>query len=472
MISETTGFTVSSFERAKRITAYEQPSEELLEAISHVYAAEDRDVQATLPKDVVGTNVVVVDAVPFFPYWQGEEGEYIFHPMDYGLFLSRLPCEYVQEYLTAALRIAHPLPNGGLLWYYPDNYRLNRFLGPDLSPSAISQGYILGAITALDRRCGLDLRVPARQAFLGLAFDYYDGGLNLEDRALLELPLFRSAPEIILNGWLHALLYLHQYADHYSDPEAQRLLDSNLQFLGEIIGSFHHEGTGLSLYSDLTPYRVTVSCEDGSVERLYAFYRARIKGMSDLVFELRHMEGETRSPYDNHIVRQTATTTELWISCSQHYDTYLVAEDGPFVVSFTCGRYSPLRATPARGGERVELASIEDGGYYVVHVTEVRDKLFCGYPTNFLKNGENYYHTYHVVALACLLATFDLPHKTRESLSSYMERWMQTVDEMSASGFTFTTYDAVLDQLVEHGACVVPDDWNVLLAMARGLGPE
>lgn len=115
----------------------------------------------------------------------------------------------------------------------------------------------------------------------------------------------------------------------------------------------------------------------------------------------------------------------------------------------------------------MELASVRVGDYQVVHVTAVRDKLFCGYPTNFLKNGENYYHTYHIVALACILATVDLPRNTRSSLSKWMERWIQTVDELSARGFVFTSYQAVLDELVEHQACSVTDDWETLLRLAR-----
>jgi len=466
-VEKPTEFTISSFLQARQIVGYEQPPRDLVEAISRVYRDEDK-AEVVLPKGTEGLHIVLVDDVPFFPYWQGEEGVYQFHPMGYGRFLSRLSCDGpVSKYLGAAVRTAHSLPNGGLLWYYPDNYRLNRFLGPDLTPSAISQGQILGAITHLDRQCGLGLSHLARRTFLGLAFSYYEGGVNLENRALLEFPLFRSAPEIILNGWLHALLYLRQYADYYDDPQAKELLASNLNFLGQIIGSFHHEATGLSLYSDLSPYRIRIHHEGGPSRQLFAFYRARIPDLSDLVFELAPIVHDTRSPYDNQIITQTEKTTDIWISCSQHYETYLVAEGAPFSITFNTGEYSPSQATQGPGGEQVELASVQEGDYYVVHVTSVRDKLFCGYPTNFIKSGENYYHTYHIVALACILATVDLHRDTRARLRMWMENWIQTVDELSAKGFVFTNYQAVLDELVEHQACSITRDWETLLRTAR-----
>jgi hypothetical protein len=469
-VENPTEFTITSFLQARRILGYEQPPRDLVDVISKVYRDNDK-AEEVLPKAQRGLPLVLIDDLPFYNYWQGEEGAYQFHPMALGIFLASLSCdEAVSKYLDAAVRTAHSLPNGGLLWYYPDNYRLSRFLGPDLTPSAISQGQILGAITNLDQRCSLDLSHLARRAFLGLAFSYYEGGVNLENRALLEFPLFRSAPEIILNGWLHALLYLRQYADHYDDPEAKALLTSNLEFLGQIIDSFYHEATGLSLYSNLCPYRVRIHHESGPPRQLFAFYKARVPNLSDLVFELVPINHDTRSPYDNQIIAQTEKTTDVWVSCSQFYETYLVAEGGPFSITFNTGIYSPHQSTQGSGGEQVQLTSTQVGGYHMVRITAVRNKLFCGYPTNFLKNGENYYHTYHIVALACILASFDLSKSTRTKLGTWMEKWIQTVDELSAKGFAFTSYQAVLDELVEHQACSITRDWETLLRMAREAG--
>lgn len=461
------GFLPAAFSQARRIQHYFQPPQDLVQAISRVYGPDDFSKVDQVIRDSKGrVEAVIVDHVPFFPYWQGPEDQYAFHPMGYGGFLSSLPCDKATDFLAAAERTACELPNGGLLWYYPDNYNLNRFLGPDISPSAIGQAQILGAIVDLDRRCGLGLSDLARRAFLGLAFPYYRGGVNLENKFLLEFPLFRSAPEVILNGWLHALLYLRQYAEFYRDPEAKELFLSNVSTLARVLPSFHDPATGLSLYSDLCPYRVRIHHPDGPPRALYAFYSSREQDLDDLVFELKPIEGD-RSSYDNRIIRSTPNYTVVWISCSQRYDTYLVAEGSSFTAEFATGTYDPHRATPAGGGEDIALQSETVGDYSVVHITSVRDKLFCGYPTNFSKLGKNYYHVYHVVALACLLASADLPEEVRESFGYWMRKWMKTVEDWQDNQeLQFYDYQFILDDLHEHKACLLTDNWNTLFAKA------
>lgn len=466
----TSGFSAVSFSHARRMQDYIQPPEDLVQSISCVYGPEAKDEQA-IPESSKQLNIIIVDDIPFYPYWQNEKGLYAFHPMAYGGFLSRLSCdEPVKRYLNAAERMACKLPNGGLLWYYPDNYNLNRFLGPDISPSAIGQAQILGAIVDLDRRCSLDLSDLARRTFLGLAFPYYDGGVNLEDKILLEIPLFHSAPEIILNGWIHALLYLRQYADYYNDSQARELFLASVATLAQSLPSFHDVKTGLSLYSDLCPYRVRIRHPNGPLEKLFVFYKAREAGLDDLVFELKPIEND-RSSYDNRVIRSTKSFTDVWISCSQRYDTYLVAEGAPFTAEFTTGVYDPKRATPAAGGEHIELQSQKAGDYEVVHITSVRQKLFCGYPTNFSKPGKNYYHVYHVVALACLLASADLPQDVRDTLSFWMHKWMKTIENGDTSeGLEFYSYQYLLDDLYKHKACLLTGDWETLLRKAEEQG--
>jgi len=467
----TSGFSVTSFSRARRMQNYIQPPEELIQSISRVYSSEMQSDEK-IPESSKGSALILINGVPFFPYWQKKEKQYAFHPMAYGGFLSRLSCtEPIDRYLDAAEQMAYKLPNGGLLWYYPDNYNLNRFLGPDISPSAIGQGQILGAIVDLDRRCDRDLYNLARSAFLGLAFPYYDGGVNLKDKFLLELPLFRSAPEVILNGWLHALLYLRQYADYYNDSQARKLFLASVATLAQDLPSFHDAKTGLSLYSDLCPYRVRIRHPNGPLKKLFVFYKAREAGLDNLVFELKPIMND-RSSYDNRVIKSTKSFTDVWISCSQRYDTYLVAEGAPFTAEFTTGTYDPKRATPAAGGEHIELQSHKAGDYEVVHITSVRQKLFCGYPTNFSKYvGKNYYHVYHVVALACLLASADLPQDVRDALSFWMHKWMKTIENWDASeGLEFYSYQYLLDDLYEHKACLLTDDWETLLRKAEERG--
>ena len=462
------GFTIEAFQNAKRIIEFEQPKPHVVETISKVYLTSSMNPN-DIPKEAQGLNITVIDNVPFYPYWQDNEHRYIFHPMAYGRFLDLIKNnERSVHYLQAAVRTAHTLPNNGLLWYYPNNYRLNRMLGPDLHPSAISQGQILGGITSFDQANETDFFGIARQVFLGLTYDYYHGGVNLNNLALLEIPLFRSAPEIILNGWLHALLYLHIFAEHYQDEEAKELLRSNLVFLAEVLPHFHHNETGLSLYSDLSPYRARISYEAGEVLPLSAFYESRIEQLDNLAFELQVIDHETVSPFDNQIIRKTPTFIDAWLSISALFNTYIVSERGPFSVTMQGGEYSPTRATQGSGGAEIQLQSTPIGNQHVVHITSKREKLFCGYPTNFSKSGENYYHVYHVVALACILASFDVPDGTEAVLLEYMEKWMSVIARNEApEGHHFSSYELVLKNLIRHGACSLDSDWEMVLTLAR-----
>jgi hypothetical protein len=462
-------FSAASYLQARKMAGYLQPSADFVKLISPIYTKADGN--GVVPEGNRGAAVIIVNDVPFYRYGQSGEDKYAFHPMSLGRFLGRLSCDDpIQRYLDAAVGMAYKLENGGLLWYYPDNYLLNRFLGPDIAPSAIGQGEVLGAITLLDQQCSLDLSDLARQVFLGMDFNYYQGGVNLENRALLEIPLFRSAPEIILNGWLHALLNLRQYAEYYNDAQAKLLFSSNVAFLADSLASFNDKATGLSLYSDLSPYQVRVYHQDGPLNNLAVFYAARTDDLQDLSFDLAYIEQTDQSPYDNQLIDQADAYTDIWVSCSQRYDTYLVTNEAPFSVSFAAGKYDPLQSTPGQTGEKIEFSSISVDGYYVVNITEARDKLFCGYPTNFSKSKENYYHAYHVVALACLLTTPDLLAETRTSLDMWMENWIQAADKLTntnTDGYHFTSYDAQLATLADQHVCNVADDWKTLLQMAE-----
>ncbi len=466
-------FDKRSFVNARRLVDYEQPSPALAEQISVVYSAEDAAAGGK-PAALNGVDVVLADRVPFFQYWQNETGgRYIFHPLAYGRVLLRLVKEPdIDAYWDAAVHWSLALPNGGLLWYYPDRYDLNRFLGPDLAPSAIAQGVLLEAIRTTDEITPIDYSALARSVFKGLDFDYYQGGLNLADIALLEIPLFRSPPEVILNGWLAALLHLQDYSEFYDDKEATALFESNLEFLARSLPQFHDKRSGLSLYSDLSPYRVRVTAKDDPSLSLVAFYRARIPELEDLVFPLVDIPGTALSLYDNQLFQRSGSVSDVFVSCSQLYETYLVSDDGPFIAELVTGQYDPYRSTPDLGGEHLTLASVPMGAYHVVHVTSDREKLFPGYPTNFSKLNENYYHTYHVVALACLLASDAVPKDLVPTLRQWMERWYAAAAQITVEkGLTFTSYQKILDGIIRNGTHPASTQWEALLRQARGNAP-
>jgi len=460
------------FKDARCIADIEQPGPELTRLISAAYTAHEAGAEA-LPRSIAKKDVIVINDVPFFPYWQSrEKNRYVFHPMAYAWFLLLLSHnEKIETYVNVAVQTAHPLPNGGILWYYPNNYKLNRFLGPDLSPSAISQGQFLADITAIDEaNPDRDLSEIAHRVYRGLAFDYYKGGVNLENKALLEVPLFRSAPEIILNGWLHAILGLSRYVEYYQDSEAEKLLMSNVIFLSEVLGHFDDPKTGLSCYSDLCPYRVKIRYTSKQTPEFTVFYKARIDGFDNMRFELKTIDHPTISPYDNQVVRRKANFSKVWISCSRNYDTYIVSESCPFTCTFDTGTHIPTRSTPGKGGEQVKLSStFLSGSHHVVHVTSVRDRLFCGYPTNFSKKGsKNYYHIYHVVALACILTSMDLPKPAKEHLQTYMNRWIETVNTFNLGGkMSFNSYQVCLNSMIKNGVWTGTNNWESILTAAR-----
>lgn len=468
--AEVSGFRVAALRSARRIIDYEQPSPELVARISVVHQAEEKDV-SSIPSSLSGVDVVIVGRVPFVQYWQNTgENQYIFHPLAYGRILLRLADDPdVLAYLDKAVEIGHFVRGDGLLWYYPDRYDLARFLGPDLAPSAIAQGVLLESVTVIDAAVAADLSKLARSVFEGLAFDYYRGGLNLEDLALLEIPLFRSPPEIILNGWLAALLHLRSYAEAYDDGDARRLFNSNVRFLARSLERFHDPVSGLSRYSDLCPYRVVVEWDDGEQHDLVAFYRALVPELDDLAFDLGVIEHSTRSSFDNQVIRWTSGGAEAWVSCSQNYDTYLVSTGGPFTVTFETGAYEPTRSTPGRGGRQIVMASTLVSGHHVAHITSIRNELFCGYPTNFSKNGENYYHAYHVVALACLLALDAVPQDLVPEAGRWMNHWFEAAESTTRQrGLTFTEYQKELDGVIRNGTSLPSERWDELLVLAKG----
>lgn len=108
-------FSEAAFLQACRLQNYLQPPEDLIKLISRVYGPEEKD-EHRIPEGARGLDIVVVDDLPFFPYWQSDQQLYAFHPMALGRFLGRLSCnETVEKYLAAAVRTAYQLPNGGLL---------------------------------------------------------------------------------------------------------------------------------------------------------------------------------------------------------------------------------------------------------------------------------------------------------------------------------------------------------------------
>ena len=176
---------------------------------------------------------ILIEGVPFSRYWQLEDpNHFVFHPMVFGRFVfnqaDKPDSGTDLARLTAKVGTALP-DNGGTAFYYPNHYPLNRLSGPALVYSAISQSEILAGYLHHERVHPEEATEALTEAVKrALLYPYAKGGTQLEQVAFLELPLFRSNPEIILNGWLHALLHLNDYAQVKSDAAAARIVERHL----------------------------------------------------------------------------------------------------------------------------------------------------------------------------------------------------------------------------------------------------
>jgi hypothetical protein len=153
------------------------------------------------------------------------------------------------------------------------------------------------------------------------------------------------------------------------------MVRNNTDFLTEIINRFHDERTGLSLYSDLGQYRLTVSHKDDHEPELYVYYDTDHRKLDDIVSPLETTGKCDMSPYDDHIASKKNQILQLWVNCSQKYRTYIVSDGGGIEVSLSTGEYDPKRATPAAGGDEVKLVSAAKRKWHVVDLAQVRDRL-------------------------------------------------------------------------------------------------
>ena len=397
-------------------------------------------------------NTIVVDGVPFAQYWQLDEPDkYVFHPMVWGryvfenddpAFAARLP-ELVG-------RTGHDLPDGSVAFYYPNHYPLNRMSGPDLMYSAISQSELLaGFVAAADRSGSDEVARIAERVLGGLLFPYESGGVNLDGLALLEFPLFRSNPEIILNGWLHALLHLNDWAIVHDDAEAARILERNLEFLVSNHAVWYDGARNVSRYSDTSPFRAVL--EGARDDQSYrVFFDARNGLLRDYVHApVDDPDGEY-SGYDTRFVSRKGRTATLGTTCSGLFDT-VIASDAAFSLRFRPHVFDPTRATPSLGdGETIIESSEVGGGFHEVRIEAGTPGLICGYPTNFAKaNGRNFYHGQHIVALSYLAAfgAFD-DNALKDDLQSIAEEWrVRTAAYASRTLDDFEPLQVVLDSI-------------------------
>jgi len=410
---------------------------------------------------------ILVDGVPYFPYpYIKDKKGYSFHPMALGKYIKN-NAESLD--LDAILNTSVILPNYGMAWFYPDNYLNLRMQGPYWKYSCISQGTILAGLTRIGESGG-DFSL-ASSAFIGMLYPFYDGGINLEDRALLEMPSYLAAPEIVLNGWLDSLFNMSDYAHTTQDPAAIELLYKNYSFLAEIIANFDDEEHKLSRYSDLCPYKVRIyfdKANKGFIGDFQVLYKPKVPGLKAILIPLRQLQQDTLSIYDNQIVKATDSYMDVYISISGLYDTFLVS-DIDFTCSIRAGSVNPSSTTPGSSGI-AQLAKAEDiSGKRVVDFSKLFNGLIAGYPTPFSKYGKyNYYHVYHIVALM-LMAKDDLVSDSqRQELLHYAMKWYDYMNTKQISEkHEFYLPENMLEDINKNQYKIEEDNWSELFEWAK-----
>ncbi|MDG2124027.1 MAG: hypothetical protein P8J87_10040 [Verrucomicrobiales bacterium] len=402
---------------------------------------------------------VLVDGIPFARYWQLENpDQYVFHPMVWGRFVfEQSPSESFAGNLAAMTdRVGSKLPGGGgTAFYYPNHYPLNRMSGPDLMYSAISQSEILaGYLRNETLHPGDQAHGMTESVKSALLYPHRDGGTNLADVAFLEMPLFRSNPEIILNGWLHALLHLDDYAKARNDAGASSTVEKHLAFFVDNHGAWYDNKRNISRYSDSSPHRIIINPES-SGQKFIVVYDSVPGELGDYAYAPVEDPQRIYGGYDTRITGSRKDTITMGILCSGLFDSWLVSRE-PFSAKIRDGGYSPVKASPTGDGEWRSIQSIpvdpakSEEPLHALKVALDEFELIRGYPTNFAKaNKKNFYHGQHIVALKYLAknATFDNPSLKRE-LSRIAESWFDRTSEFQDRGLEdFEPLQKVLDSI-------------------------
>lgn len=411
-----------------KIVAPIQPGKNDLAHIKGIYDITDTDLTYTwYGKGKV--KAILINGVPFSNYWQlGDKNKYVFHPMVWGryIFQNYKELSFHNNLVNINKLTSFTLPNGGYAFYYPNHYPLNRMIGPDLVYSAISQSEILSGYQRLDNILNSSASDEiARRSLDALIYPYENGGVNLSNVAMLELPMYRSNPEIILNGWLHALLYLNDWAINKDDEKISKLVENNLLFFINNQDAWYDKERSISRYSDTSPLRLTF-VESIDNQNIRVLYRSKSVDLDNYIYSPIEDLNKVYSAYDTRILNRNNNLITLGLTCSQLFDTYIVS-DKPFSVRGRSHKYDEKRSTPRYKKSWIESKSIKKTNnlYSYKAFPQNIPSLMCGYPTNFSKsNKKNYYHGQHIVALKYLskFGHFD-NDKLKSDLAKISQTW-------------------------------------------------
>lgn len=434
---------IASFlEKAQKIEPV-QPSSELIRSIERSVSPEDEGLKK------IG-DVLVKDNLPYFFYKSQKNGDRaIIHPMRTGTFLLKAAEDAeTPAYVSAFVNLAHELPNGGLAWYYPRHYNVSRMLGTHLKYSAISQGSIIAGLSAASKHNERISSKLAERAFSAMYWPFEKGGVNLYDVAVLEMPSFAGPPEIVLNGWLDALIHIRDYGVEQNDARAIGLFKKNIAFLAKILPNFDVSDQNISRYSDLSPYRVKATTDsEQSVGSMRVLYIPKISELKPILVPLKPTADTGNfSPYENQMFKRDGKSAFVWLSCSQLYDTVLVADSASLSLEMKVGAYDRKASTPGLRGKDYKpfIYQGKDISYAVI---SPNDGPICGYPTNFsIRGDENFYHAYHVAALLILGMGDFIAEDQKKQLIGFAIKWYGDIDILERKeGLKFRDLSSVLN---------------------------
>lgn len=454
-----------------------QPSDAVIEKLEYRPKKGEKGVvhPASETRGHQAADILVRKRVPYFPYYAlKSDSRYVVHPMALGRYLLRKSNEaHIEDTQAAILGLSYELPNGGLAWYYPRHYRVARMLGDQLKYSSISQGTIIAGLTkvALDNaNVGFE---NAEKAFEALLWPFEYGGVNLADRALLEMPSFRGPPELILNGWIDALLHVRDYARISGNRKAKEYFEDSVSFLSKVLRNFDAGRSHTSRYSDVSPYQVRIRLNhEHDVATLNVLYRPKVDHLPVIRVPL-NLDSvnatQKISPYDNHIYGQDGKNFFAWISCSQMYDTVIVAKTESMLVQLNSGVIEPRQTTPGNEGKSISRRGVQSEDLRYVELGE-GDDLICGYPTNFLKGGtRNEYHVYHVVGLMLVALSPEVSPEDKKTILKWALRWQESIDNLKEKNaqLKFISEQAMLNSINSNRSRITYVDYKKLLSRAR-----
>jgi hypothetical protein len=364
-----------------------------------------------------------------------------------------------ERYVDAAATVARaaiarmePHHDGLVFWYgaeqdtKPVRNRARHYSG-------LTQSHYLVMFQRLAARtAAVEFAAAARRVLQSLLVPAQDGGVLYErdtGTIIAETPL--KPNDVVLNGWLTAMLNVKEYADLSGSEQAQSLFDSNLSALDAALPLFdvpelrnsRYGSAGFAYFKltlpsrrlTATPYRIQDIALQVPGERRYAVTQTEGSRWESWIFptDLERFGGD-EATLANRSVRLNLVLNSLSRPATNDLELTLQSpRGGTALLELWRGGYDPRSAAPSRDPAWVEIgqATIEPGENHLRFPLDWAVADLVAYPTSFLKQVKgkffNVYHFLHVDQLRRLHDATGDPQ-----LRDYADRWSGYVDEWAS----------------------------------------